>query len=565
MLKKVKLSLKLSSVLLAGTFFIVGSDTLEEVNLGQALLGPLSEAGFKIYDQRSGAVIHTGTTTKGDGTDIATAGLIKVPQTVLDTLKSKLYRIEVTGGTDIDADDDGVWDSAPTPNSGTLHSLMSGNQIKKGDFKVNILNEIVYQNVKDKIDGSQSDNQIEQMLDDNAEELLKANGGDVNGDGKIDNQDLVDWDPSKDKDKLAKDYESDIKPIADAVHDGAEPKSESENLMRKDLEDTNGDGIPDTFYTYDEVGNLIKVEFDRDNDGTIDDRSDYTYYPDGKLKTDSWHGKMITYTYDSQGRKIKEVWNFYHGETIIDTFTNTYIYNNDGNVFKGMHDEGSDGTIDSITTCTYYSNGERASCESDYDNDGIIDSKCTFDEEGKRLTVLKNIDADEALDLRTNVYNSSGQRIQQTVDYKNDGSIDQINTHDPETGNLIKSEFSGNKNGILDEVTTYTYDASGHMLTEFIDYDNDGTIDRKNIYTYHSNGERASFSRFNATDLLTKWTYNENGQLLSYLGNHNGDGVKDLETYTYHSNGTMASRKMDFSNDGSIDIVINYDENGNEI
>ncbi len=96
MKKRVKLSMKLSAVLLTGTFFIIGSGELPledgmigSISIGQALLGPLSEAPFKIYDQRSNKVMYSGITTKGDGSDVSSAGLIKVTQELLDSLKGK--------------------------------------------------------------------------------------------------------------------------------------------------------------------------------------------------------------------------------------------------------------------------------------------------------------------------------------------------------------------------------------------------------------------------------------------------------------------------------------------
>ncbi len=237
----------------------------EKVTLCQALLGPLSGASFKITHIDSGVVIEEGTTTVGNGKDVATAGLIQVTQQTKDSLEAGMYLVEVTGGTDIDADDDGEWDEAPKSNQGTLHALMSNSALKAGSFKVNILTEIIYQDIKDTLAES-TPTQIEEMIAQRAEKLLKdANGGgDVDGDGDIDNDDVIAWNPADDKPKLRVDYDEEIQPIVDSTYVGEDTSSDivtifSPVLTRQDPhthsnclgyveksgKDTNGNGVLD--------------------------------------------------------------------------------------------------------------------------------------------------------------------------------------------------------------------------------------------------------------------------------------------------------------------------------
>jgi hypothetical protein len=178
--------------------------------VAQALLGPISEGNFTIKRLNTGTKLTSGQTTTGEKPNVEQAGLIVLDQSTKDNLDVGLYLVEVTGGTDIDSDDNGVWDETPTPNLGTLHAIMSDTQLKNGGFKVNILTEIVYQNIDTK---NLTQQEIKTEITKKTKELVK----DVDGDGDIDGDDLVAWNPASDKQKLKVDYDDNLKPIVNKV------------------------------------------------------------------------------------------------------------------------------------------------------------------------------------------------------------------------------------------------------------------------------------------------------------------------------------------------------------
>ena len=167
---------------------------------GQALLGPLAGSLVDVYryDDLTRA-IHS-TTTSDDGT-LSGTGLFTIPVSVLDD--DMLYVVHITGGMDIDADDDGVIDPTPTENLGTLHLVATGSQMKAGEFKANILTDIVYYNVHYLLMTGASQTTIENEIGLYARAVLKD---DIDGDGAKTPYDLLDWHPATGKEKLSKDW-----------------------------------------------------------------------------------------------------------------------------------------------------------------------------------------------------------------------------------------------------------------------------------------------------------------------------------------------------------------------
>ena len=225
-------STTLSLLLFVGCGGGSSTPTQKKVTVAQALLGPLSGAKFKITTLDGKRVIAEGITTEGSKTDVNSAGLIQIPQDVKDALTKDLYIVEVTGGKDIDSNDDNVWDANPIDNRGSLHLVTSGTVLQKGSYKINILTEIVFESIKDRFE-TDTKMQLHKLIAQKANTLLKSadNDGDVNGDGKIDGWDLIAWSPAKDKSKLKVDYNSDLKPIVDFIHDKQDISNFIDNLF----------------------------------------------------------------------------------------------------------------------------------------------------------------------------------------------------------------------------------------------------------------------------------------------------------------------------------------------
>jgi hypothetical protein len=170
-------------------------------SLGQALLGPIIGATVEVYDAEnfSGALICSVTTSAED----APEGPGVIDLSACPISETLVYMLVVEGGTDIDADDDEVIDSTPTAKQGSLRAIISGRDILAGDFRINIITEIAYQSVSDALLGGAPQSEIVRRLDGVAKQLLSE---DLNGDGIVDNIDLLDFSPVDDGSFISGEY-----------------------------------------------------------------------------------------------------------------------------------------------------------------------------------------------------------------------------------------------------------------------------------------------------------------------------------------------------------------------
>ncbi|MES9968695.1 MAG: hypothetical protein ABW092_01590 [Candidatus Thiodiazotropha sp.] len=178
----------------------------------QALLGPVVEARVEIYaaTDLSAGLLCNGMTV--DSTDLDEAGLINIPNSCVN--ENGLYLLLVSGGWDIDADDDGVIDASPTEVRGRFHALITGRQLRAGSAKATALTEAAYQHVRYLLAAGASQAEILQALDYSATRLLKQ---DLNGDGIIDHQDLVIWHPRLDRDSFRPSLER-LEELTNSIH-----------------------------------------------------------------------------------------------------------------------------------------------------------------------------------------------------------------------------------------------------------------------------------------------------------------------------------------------------------
>lgn len=196
-------------------FFQDDDDTAPEQNeeiSGRALLGPLNGATvtfFQTTDLRN-PIYETVT---GEDDDLELGGVFPIPTEMLQD--DALYIVEVRGGVDIDADDDGVLDHAAMPNNGIIRLVASGERLKKGDVIINILTELVYQKVAYQLfTDTPLDTVIEEM--DRCARLLLTD--DLNNDAVVDQNDLSYWHPRDHRDMLVQGWGA-LEPCIAAVHD----------------------------------------------------------------------------------------------------------------------------------------------------------------------------------------------------------------------------------------------------------------------------------------------------------------------------------------------------------
>ncbi len=302
---------------------------------GQALLGPLAQAKYTLRKLDSNTSLYEGTTSQGDGQDITTAGVIPVPANILNTLAEGYYIVKVTGGSDVDRNDDLVWDKTPTQNHGTIQAILTADQIKTGHYKVNIFTHAIYQYLSSLQDLSQyTSDKLTSMMNQLASELIAS---DLNGDGKIDYSDVIQWNPATDKNKLTINYEKEVAPYVAQIISGKSAALNSEYVVEKRIE-----GNKEILYTYDAHGNKL-TETITENNSEAEPVITVIHY---------------TNVYDDAGRLIEQ-------KNSADTTVIRWIYDAEGNLTerdKGVYE--NDQTFNAFDRY-YYKNGKLDSASLD--------------------------------------------------------------------------------------------------------------------------------------------------------------------------------------------------------
>jgi len=293
---------------------------------GQALLGPLAQAQFTLQKLGSDIPIQEGTTTQGDGDNISSAGIIPISAKVLNTLDSGYYILTVAGGEDIDRNDDLVWDETPTINHGTLHAILNAKQIQKGQYKVNIFTQAIYQYLSAVENFNQvTDEELSSVMDQLASELLAA---DLNGDGEINYNDVILWNPATDKNKLTVNYETEVAPYVAQIISGKSAALNSEYVVEKRIE-----GNKEILYTYDAHGNKLTETITENNSGAEPVISVIHYtnvYDDaGRLieQKNSADTTVMRWIYDAQGNLTERDKGVYENDQTFNAFDRYYYKN----------------------------------------------------------------------------------------------------------------------------------------------------------------------------------------------------------------------------------------------
>ncbi len=220
--------------------------------LNQSKLGPISGAKVKLYkatqeNDVDREFIYEGFTTSSSKID--EAGVIKIPvpypqQTTYSVKEQALldaigeydgdFILEVSGGFDIDRDDDLIVDSSFTQLNGKLRLILSKQRLLQNDYKVNILTEIAYQLSLDLLGEHYDKLRLQTRLDDIASRVLieKLYPSDNQALGR---DDLFYWLPMAHKDWLVKPYDATLKPIVNKIYTGEDIYDDAYNYVYKTL------------------------------------------------------------------------------------------------------------------------------------------------------------------------------------------------------------------------------------------------------------------------------------------------------------------------------------------
>lgn len=167
---------------------------------GQILLGPIVGATVYVYsidDRLSG--VDSAPICSAITSDLASGepGVVDLSNCNID--ESSLYFVWARNGLDIDADDDGELDAVPTAMRGDVRAVLTGEQIRQGDWRANILTEMGYQAIEPLMLSEERRENLLNVLNGLSTRLIRA---DMNNDGIIDRQDLSAFVPNQHQDRL---------------------------------------------------------------------------------------------------------------------------------------------------------------------------------------------------------------------------------------------------------------------------------------------------------------------------------------------------------------------------
>lgn len=176
----------------AGSLYQLPLPVLPQVDAlqGEIALGRIAAATVAVHalDDRNGAALCSASSS--DESALQASGNIRLPVDCVSN--GGLFIVSSNGGVDIDSDNDGVRDSNPSPVAGTMHAIVSADELLQPGWRINPLSEAAYQLVVDQLDSTDAQTLLDR-LNTAATVLLKT---DLNADGEINRKDLLHWNPS---------------------------------------------------------------------------------------------------------------------------------------------------------------------------------------------------------------------------------------------------------------------------------------------------------------------------------------------------------------------------------
>ena len=276
-----------------------------------------------------------------------------------------------------------------------------------------------------------------------------------------------------------------------------------------------------------------------------------------------------TFTYDADGRQTG-VRSEYDNNGVWERSTDSYFFDTNGNLSHYETDSIDDGRVDRWADITFNIKGEVPLMVSvdDTNFDGMVDSRTTlnftYNASGKMTEMRQEDDTNndgtiDSLSIQTSSYDNNGRNVldvstsngvvtlttQSTYDFKG-----QIQT--------IRTEQDVDRNGVMDDLTIDTYDASGQLASseEFSDYN--GVVHTRTTYAYDSSGQMI-MSETDAdgdgrVDSRIRSVYNAMGKRVLRERDNNADGFADFRTvFTYDGDGYMILTEDDVGADGNVD------------
>ncbi len=139
------------------------------------------------------------------------------------------YLLVVSGGEDIDPNDDGVVEEESISVNGKIHAVVKGEELLQPSIRITALSDMMYHKIKSDL-SVMTQQQISAALNSNAKEYLF----DINGDDTIDNLDVVSFVPTIHRGELIKQYSDILDFYIPKIHSGDNDEKIMKSLMYLD-------------------------------------------------------------------------------------------------------------------------------------------------------------------------------------------------------------------------------------------------------------------------------------------------------------------------------------------
>ena len=138
--------------------------TIDE-NSNNALMGPLKNATVKVY--RVFDLLNSIEEVQTNALGAFSVTLNGIPD-------DEILLILVSGGIDIDSNDDNILDDTPVTNNGFIRGLARASELKNGNVNITLLSEILYRYIEHLV-GEVHQDDLEKALNNISAKLLKEN------------------------------------------------------------------------------------------------------------------------------------------------------------------------------------------------------------------------------------------------------------------------------------------------------------------------------------------------------------------------------------------------------
>jgi RHS repeat-associated protein len=343
------------------------------------------------------------------------------------------------------------------------------------------------------------------------------------------------------------------------------------NRLASKIFSTNG--INETWnYTYDQFDRVSEI----DQSGRI---VKTTYDVQGRTKSIEMPEGIISYMYDEFGRQTSvqtdndppEIYGYDNfgrlNSVTSDSKTTIYEYDVFGNLAKTTLPNG-------VITTYEYDNMNRLVKETNYvdkNNNKIMDEgeevsqfEYSLDKQGRKLSAKEKfwIEFGQQENNIDWIYDEAGRLIYEKFDHYDD-AFDQTSEWIYDlVGNRLRQTVDKGNDGTVDEVTKYSYDKNDRLLKEQHDAQNDGNFEKTTTYGYDHTQQTSKTVVVDGIKLNeTTYEYNLQGRMsIVTITTFNDDGETtriEKTTYVYGEDGirTSALHEIDVDGDGTFDTA----------